>query len=67
MPQDAISRHRERPALAPKPVSGSRSAALEGIASAHDRLQTLKARVVPPGEGEPADVAPRAQPAIRRR
>jgi len=67
MPQDAISRHSERPTPALKPVSGSRPTALDGIGSAHDRLQTLKARVVPPGEGEPADVAPRAQPAIRRR
>ena len=64
MPLDAISRQIERPASALKPVSGLRSIALEGIDSAHDRLQTLKA--VPPGEGRPADGAPREQPAIRR-
>jgi membrane fusion protein (multidrug efflux system) len=66
MAQDAISRRIERPTPALKPVSRSRPTALDGIGSALDRLQTLKAPVVPPGEGGPTDVPPRAQATTRR-
>jgi membrane fusion protein, multidrug efflux system len=64
MAQDAIQN--ERPIRAPKPVSGLRPTALEGLGGAYDRLQTLKARVVPPKKDGPADGTARGRPAARR-
>jgi membrane fusion protein, multidrug efflux system len=66
MPQDATSRQIE--GLTPAAKAGPRSqpTALDQRASVHDRLQTLKARVVPPGEGGPADGTARRQPAATR-
>jgi membrane fusion protein (multidrug efflux system) len=64
MAHNATSWPIERPT--PAPVSRPRPAALDGMGSVHARLQTLKARAVPPEEGEPADVARSEQPIVRR-
>jgi membrane fusion protein, multidrug efflux system len=66
MPQDATSRQIERLTPAAKAGPRSQPTALDQRASVHDRLQTLKARVVPPGEGGPADGTARRQPAATR-
>ena len=67
MPQDATSRQIERLTPAPKAGLRSQPTALDATESVPDRLQTLKARMVPQGEGGPADGAARRQPAATRR
>jgi membrane fusion protein, multidrug efflux system len=60
------SRHTEQPATSLKPVPHSGPIALDDAVGAHNRLQTLKARMVPPGDDGPADVGPRKHPATAR-
>jgi membrane fusion protein, multidrug efflux system len=66
MAHSGTSRHMERPDPSPKPVPRSGPIGLAEVGRAHDRLQALKARMVPPGDDGPADVAPRKQPAAAR-
>jgi hypothetical protein len=61
MARHATSRQIERPAPASEPASGRRHLAPAGVDT------TLKARVLPPGEGEPWYVAvATTQPASRK-